>query len=194
MSDETQNVKLTISGKLQFEDDITLSQAAQVVAFLSSSAAVAPSHISQGSTTTPRLLGRTSTSSPREALEASGAKTNPEKIVALAVHVIQEGSKETFTIDDIRPLFKRAGEPPPANFARDLETAIRTGWVFESEEKGEYHINNKVSRVLEDTFEPLRAGRRVSRGGGAKSSGTKRLGGALPPFPRPSRTRPLSRR
>jgi len=156
--DETKPVKLKISGKLTFEDNITLAQAAQIVVFLGTPGD--PS-MHQGN----RPLGRTSqaasatSASPREALETSGAKTNPEKIVALGLHVLQQDAKETFTLDDIRPLFRRAREPTPRNISRDLDGALKSGWIGESETKGEFYVMDKAMRVLQSGFADLRSTR-----------------------------------
>jgi len=178
MTDEVRPLKLIISGKLQFEDQITLAQAAHILAFLDrpASGAIAGTH----SQVLGKALGSQQPNgmpNPRDALEASQAKTNPEKIVALALYVVQDGSKETFTIDDIKPLFRRARETPPANMTRDLDIAVRAGWVSESETKGEFFVTAKASGVLETGFEPLRRATvsgsrsRTARG----SSGAKKI-------------------
>jgi hypothetical protein len=97
--------------------------------------------------------------SPKEALEASGAKTNPEKIVAFALLVYQQSGKEAFTLEDVKPLFRQAREATPGNLARDLATAIRSGLVAEAETNGEYYVVDKALDVFESGFESLRSKR-----------------------------------
>ena len=170
MNPEDRPVKLTISGRLQFEDQITLAQAAHIVAYLDSgNAPTGPTHQS------PQLRGlgnlRGGLSNPREALDASRAKTNPEKIVALALYVAQDGSKETFSLEDIKPLFRRARESPPGNISRDFDVAIRAGWVSEAETKGEFFVTQKAAHVLEAGFETVR-GATASSGSRSRASRT----------------------
>jgi hypothetical protein len=160
MNDESKPIKLIISGKLSYEENITLSQAAQIIAFVDSSSSVADtSSLSPSQTRLASPAPIVTTSNPREALEASGAKTNPEKIVAFALYVAQEGEKETFTLEDVKPLFRRAREATPRNISRDLDTAIRSGWIAESEIKGEFYVTDKASRVIENSFDAIRGNR-----------------------------------
>jgi hypothetical protein len=90
--------KIVITGKVVYEDEITIAQAAQIIGFLNAEAGA----------TLPGsgLLGRAGGSragassdakvaSPRAALDASGAKTNPQKIVALAAYVLQDGERHS---------------------------------------------------------------------------------------------------
>src|SRR5882757_4174922 len=104
MADE-ESAKLTITGKLSYSDDITVTQAAQIVAFLNADQGVGLPTVPLaganagllGSAPTPQRPAQ----SPRDALEASGAKTNPERIVAFGLSITQQGGRETFTIDEI---------------------------------------------------------------------------------------------
>lgn len=171
MNDVLQPVKIIISGRVSFEEEISLSQAAYIIAYIGSSdpaaspSPVGPHMVTSAAITatpvadTPKMISALSSntpSSPREALEFSGAKTNAEKIVTFALYIAQEGDKETFTLDDIRPLFRRARESAPGNFARDLAAAIKSGWVIESSVKNEYYIAAKAEAVLKTGFDGLR--------------------------------------
>lgn len=174
MNDIVQQVKITISGgKISYEDDISLSQAAHIIAFLDSSSGAANATTAgivkpaAFAPPPPKLINAITASAvtnPREALESSGAKTNPEKIVAFALYIGQEGAKDTFTLDDIKPLFRRTRETVPGNITRDLAAAIRAGWVADSDAKDEYYVTSKAAQVLETGFESLRE----SRGSGTK--------------------------
>jgi hypothetical protein len=94
-------------------------------------------------------------------------------MVAFALHILHEGDKETFTLDDIKPLFRRARETAPANISRDLDRTLKAGWIAESDIKGEYYVTANASQVLESGFESLR-GRRAKSAGRARSAGTRK--------------------
>jgi len=171
--EEAQSVKLSISGKITYNDDITPTQAGQIIAFIDSTsgqpavigqafAPSAPQNIAAGKIT---ATGRGT--SPREVLESSGAKINAEKIVAFASLVLNEGDKDTFTVDDIRPMFRRARESAPANFSRDFETAVRSGWIDESEVKSEYYLTQEAYDAVEQGFAQVK---KISSRSGSKST------------------------
>lgn len=156
-------VTLTLSGKVTFKDDVTASQAAQIIAFVESDSVpqVSPQVLASvpSASTVPR------SSNPRDALNASGAKTNPEKIVAFGIFLTQEDEgKDTFAMEDVRSLFRRAREAMPQNMSRDLEAAIRSGWIAESEVKGEYYVTDPADNVLTSGFDSLRSGKSGSTG------------------------------
>lgn len=152
---------LKITGRLTFEHEVTLGQAAQIIAFLDDTPSTPPSPATLVGGL-PTLGAHTASSSPRDALEMSGAKTNPEKIVALALHVLQDGAKDTFTVEDIRAAFRRARESVPANMSRDMDTATKVGWIAESGAKGEFYVLDRAMRALDDGFAALKAGRGAS--------------------------------
>lgn len=59
------------------------------------------------------------------------AKRNPDKIVAMGLYLKDLG-EEQFTSERIKPLFQAAGEPTPANFARDWRWAVTAKWIAQS--------------------------------------------------------------
>lgn len=184
MADE-ETTKLSITGKLSYSDDITLTQAAQIVAFLNSGQSVGfPTAPLTGANAD--LPGRAPTptrpaQSPRGALEASGAKTNPERIVAFGLSITQQGGKETFTIDEIRPLFRRAGVAAPANLSRDFASAVSLGWIGESESvSGEYYVLDRAAGVLSSGFAAIREKR-----GRGRSQTASRRSKKMPTVPEP---------
>jgi hypothetical protein len=143
---------LILRGKIGYEEEITAAQAAQIIAFLNADEGETP------------LLGKSALASKQPAREAnaklvenardaivrSGAKTNPEKIVALAAYVLLDGG-ETVKADAIKAQFQRARETTPTKFARDLSTAISSGWISEGE-GGELYLTNKVNGIFEEGF------------------------------------------
>lgn len=162
VSDES-TIKLKMTGKLSYDDDITVGQAAQIIAYLHSGMTpTSPAGSTEGvggaiGVAAPE--GRRVGLSPRDALVSSGAKTNPEKIVAFALYVERQGDKDTFTVDDIKPLFRQARESTPQNLSRDLDAAIRSNWIAASTEKGEYYVTDLAASVLKSGFDSLRPGR-----------------------------------
>jgi len=146
--------KIVITGKVAYEDEITIAQAAQVIGFLNANASGSLPSGGLRSGVGGFAAGapdEAKVTSPRAALDVTGAKTNPQKIVALAAYVLQDGG-ETFKLDAIKVQFQRAREATPKNLTRDLSTAIATGWVTETDTPGEYYLTSKVSNVLKDGF------------------------------------------
>ena len=178
-------IKLEMSGQLSFSDDITIAQAAAIISFLHSpdsvlggSSAIGTRSPSVGPVS-PSAVSSAGVASPREAIDVTGARTNPEKIVALAAYILQDGELDTFSLDQIRPQFQRAREPMPKNLSRDLDTAIVAGWV-DTGAKGQLYLTSKAAGVLEEGFEAIRA-KRASAGSKARGTG------------KPSRRLPLQR-
>ena len=158
--DQQKTVKIEISGKLSYADDITLSQAAQIIAFIDSSSSteiLAPGASTQlAPVTLTSTTSRSASANPRDAIDTTGAKTNPEKIVALASTVL-DGEKDTFTLDEIKPLFRRAREATPKNLSRDLDNAVRSGWVADADQKGEFYLTSTGHDVLDNGFDSIRS-------------------------------------
>lgn len=152
--DQQKPIKIEISGKLSYSDDITLNQAAQIIAFIDSSSNVEMVVPAQATRLSPATLNASRSrngANPREVLDSTGAKTNPQKIVAFASTVLDEG-KDTFTLEDVKPLFRRAREATPKNISRDLDAAVRSGWVADADEKGEYFLTKKALDALDAGF------------------------------------------
>ncbi|MET9264134.1 hypothetical protein [Amycolatopsis sp. NPDC004079] len=173
-------VHLTLTGRLSYEDDISVGEATQIVAFIdalhSGNDPNASIHTPKPQTppiTAKSPEGHRTATSPREALTISEARTNPEKIVALAAYLIQDSGSETFTIDLIRPLFQSARETIPARLNRDLDSAISSGWIAESGTKGDLYLTAKVANILSEGFAQIRS-KRSTPSGKTRSSGVKK--------------------
>ncbi|MEU2625259.1 hypothetical protein ABZ642_45450 [Streptomyces sp. NPDC007157] len=117
---------------------------------------------------------RQSVEGPRQALELSGARTNPEKMTAFASYLLQEEGHETFTQSDVRRLFQRARERIPAHFTRDFDRAVQGGWIHEREVKGDFYLSQAAQNVIENGFDGLR----LKRVGKPASAGSASRGGA----------------
>ncbi|WP_375477544.1 hypothetical protein [uncultured Jatrophihabitans sp.] len=175
MDEIVRPIKIVISGKLSYEDEITLNQAAQIIAFIDSSTGgnagmmpAAATRLAPAQIANPRGAAA---ANPREALEAAGARTNPEKILTFAGSILDEG-KDTFTLDDIRPLFRRAREATPKNLNRDFDVVVRNGWADEADISGEYYITAKGAAALKEGFTKSKSARKPNSS--PKSGGTRR--------------------
>src|SRR5689334_4263724 len=175
---------IVIKGKVGYEDEISPAQAAQIIAFLNAEADEIPTigvpstHDAGSSQAATKKV-----ESAREALDVSGAKTNPEKIVALGAYVLQDGG-ETFKVEDIRTQFRRARETAPANLSRDLSSAVQAGWLAE-DQGGEYYITNRIAGIFEGDFAFPRSGnpprtRGTSRKASPTAKGTAAKRGGKP--------------
>lgn len=162
-------ITITIKGKVGYEDEITVAQAARIIAFLNTDEGDASLRADLGaglgdaSQTDIAKKTRNAVGSAREALDLSGAKTNPEKIVALAQYVLQDGG-ETFKVEDVKAQFRRARETAPGNFSRDLAIAVKEGWIAQGD-GDEYYVTNKIQGIFDGDFKFPKA----ASGGGARA-------------------------
>jgi hypothetical protein len=172
------DVKIELSGKVTFTENITVIQAAQIIAYLGSGTAPAPTPLSA-----PLGLreedNKKNAVSPRDAMTMTGAKSNPERIVALIKQLVGESGQETFNLDDVRQQFRRAREPQPANASRDVDTAIQLGWIG-VDAKGLYFLQAVTDDVLETGFEPLRKSRVTTKRAGSTTSRARKSGIEMP--------------
>lgn len=65
----------------------------------------------------------------REYLNEVNARKNPQKILAIAHYLSTHMGKGTVSVTDIRPQFRLANEPLPANLNRDFQTTAQNGWI-----------------------------------------------------------------
>ncbi|MER8046577.1 hypothetical protein [Streptomyces sp. NPDC094032] len=197
----TQEVHLALSGRITFEQDINVAQAAQVIGMLQAPSGLESSTLSHELPALPPAVALTTeeeaeeppalegarrprlAESPRQALELSGAKTHAEKMTAFAAYLLQEEGHQTFTQSDIRRMFQRSRERIPSHFSRDFDQAVRAGWIHEGEVKGEHFISDAAKDVMENGFTELRSKRRGKRGGSDPVSrgGRKKPRTAPPP-------------
>jgi hypothetical protein len=141
---------IAIAGKVVYQDEITVAQAARIIAFLNAQEVEAPAFSDPLVGPSKAEASPTKVGNPRDALEMSGARTNPEKIVALGAYVLQDGG-ETFKAEDVKTLFRRARETAPANFGRDLSAAVAAGWLAE-DQPGEFYTTNRVQGIFKGDF------------------------------------------
>ncbi|WP_137992504.1 hypothetical protein [Streptomyces vilmorinianum] len=180
MTEMPNEVHLALSGRITFEQDISVAQGAQVIAIIQAPAGLVRA---TPGPEPPRLLPELALTreestrelpsndeptrqplleSPRHALDSSGAKTIPEKITAFAAYLTLVEGHETFGHQDLRRLFERARERIPTHFSRDFDKAVRAGWIHEGTTKGAYYLSDSLRNLLEDGYAGHR-GKRTRR-------------------------------
>jgi hypothetical protein len=166
-----EEVELTITGSgLSYTGSISLAQAVDVLALVTSGEGLGGRGGPAGQAG-QRSSQRQDAMSPQQALQNSGAKTNSQKIVAFAALVSRQSGKETFTQDDVKPLFRQARLQTPGNLSRDLGSAIQAGWIADAEVSGEYYLVGDAANVLDTGFDGIKARQSGSR---SRSSGSRR--------------------
>lgn len=200
MTDLPIEVRLALSGRITFQQDISVAQGAQVIGLLQAPPeptrptsspelpALPPPVALKAEETPPDIPARDEArqrqhaEGPRQALELSGARTIPEQMTAFAAYLLQEESHETFTQRDVRRLFQRAREHKPTHFTREFDRAVQAGWIHEGETKGEFYLSQTAQNVIEDGFGDLRAkhARKPNSAGPAPRGGGRRKPHAVP--------------
>ncbi|NGO42063.1 hypothetical protein [Streptomyces ureilyticus] len=204
MADLTQDVRLVLTGRIEFQQDISVAQGARVIGLLQASpepelpasrpepVALPPPLALEAEEAPPELPARESApprkriEGPRQALELSGARTIPERMTAFAAYLLKAEGHETFTQGDIRRLFQRARDRVPSHFTREFDKAVHAGWIHEGETKGEFYLSQTAQGVFEDRFDALRGKRSRKPDSAASSSrGTVRRAPRPVPVPEP---------
>lgn len=63
------------------------------------------------------------------------------KILAVGRYLRDHEQQDDFGRDEVRARFRSAGEPQPANFARDFQKAVRAGWIAEDHQNtGRFYV------------------------------------------------------
>jgi DNA-binding PadR family transcriptional regulator len=148
---------LTIEGiDLTYKKALSEFQAGQIISYLNNtdSAVVTP----EKTTTLSVLPGSTSpypavpmSTSPRGALTDYNATTNPQRIATFGYYTLTTQGKETFSIKEVRELFKKAGVSMPKNFSRDIREAVRMNYITD-QGKDQYTITDKGIEALTEKF------------------------------------------
>lgn len=192
-------VRLVLSGRITFQQDISVAQGAQVISMLQAPPELARPALGPEPPALPPPLTleageapleipardeaqRQPVEGPRQALELSGARTIPEKMTAFAAYLLQKEGLDAFTQRDVRRLFQRARERIPTHFTREFDRAVQAGWIHEGEAKGEFYLSQAAQNVLEDRFAPLRArpGRKPDTSGSASRGSVRRKPRTVP--------------
>lgn len=155
--------KLTLKGDgITVERDISEVLAKDIIAMVLGGGIPQASSISPTSSTAiPQQNYSQQQSNPsvprkslREYLNEVGAKKNPQKILVIAHYLVSFMGKETFSIADIKPQFKVASEPMPANLNRDFQVVAQNGWIApDHAERKMFFITKTGLDALNNRFE-----------------------------------------
>lgn len=145
---DSQPYRLTLEGDgLTLDRALSREEAHRILALVLgmevTATSVAPAAGGGGNGAPPR--------SAREALDGSGAASNPEKILAFAVHLERDEGKPHFTRLDIKRCFAAAREAPPHNLNRDFVTAVSYGWIHE-EANGRAYATTTGRNAIDSRF------------------------------------------
>lgn len=143
-------VTITIEGEgLSLIKKTNLQKAGQIISFLALDQDLSTRQYDNTATqqliSAPRLQ-------PRDVIVQSGAKTYPQKIVALAMYLRNQLGQETFTPQEVRIIFKKMGDEP-RNFTRDFKAAIDLQYVACTDSiNDQYELTSKGAEALEGGF------------------------------------------
>lgn len=157
MADEhstTPDYQLTLKGNgISIEKTISGDVAAAIMSVVMGGRLPAPRGVGQsGATSTAPRVGAGSLTAG-EFVADSGATRNPDKIAAFGVFLMDELGNASFTREEMRQTFQRAGEPVPGNFPRDFGWAIRNKWVSAMiGSPNEYVVTNAAREAVRNKF------------------------------------------
>ena len=143
---ENKKVKLTLTGAVNYKSEISLNTAASILHLCSVTL--------EGKDDTKTLLSEFQQEekvSLGEYVHKHQPTTYPEKIVAIAAYQQKIKGRESFSPEDIRPLFKDIGEVPPKNFSRDFWKTISNSWIAK-DDTGSFYVANLGFKALESNF------------------------------------------
>ncbi|GEM_PF-1747252 len=148
-------VKIIISGEgLSLEKEISLHEAGQIITYLGTKQQLITS--SQDGMTLleqslPERNGSTS-SSPNDAIAASGAKTNSEKITAIGKYLQERDGGQSFAAEKVKSVLQKMGEQP-GNFLRDLKAAEKSQYIYcQNNSEGVFSVTDKGIASISNKF------------------------------------------
>ena len=177
--------KISIVGKgVAIEKTVSAALASTIISMLMTGAAAPGLRASSGNSTVgqnePGAGGGRRRTSIREFLDDQAASRNPDKITAIAVFIEQVEGKETFSKEDVKLKFPKAGEAVPGNFTRDFAWAIQSGWIAEDPQvpgsfyvtqKGHAAVTAKFSKDVQKKLPQDRRGRKKDQTESAETEG-----------------------
>jgi len=149
---EKKHIIITIQGGgISFERQIDEDQAGKIIAFCLQPAK--GNGTKSGALSAVGQVDKPSDESAAEYLLRHAPKRNPDKILVLAGYLRDIVSKSSFHPQEIKTLFRDAGELQPANFNRDFRWVQNTGWIApDQSKKGAFYITNTGLKVLRKGF------------------------------------------
>jgi hypothetical protein len=108
----------------------------------------------------------------REVLNASKATKITQKMTVIGHYLLEtESGKQTFSLAELKKGFENAKEPFGKNPSRDINKAIKLGWIAEKD-KDSYYITGTGIQAVENTF-PKATRKRRRKNNQSSSAETK---------------------
>ena len=144
-----ESVTLNLKGTITFETKISNVLAVQIMTLcVSGSTAPTAPILTRG------MQMQSIKESVAEYLVRVGAKRNTDKILAFATYLLEQQQKSSVSPEELKLLFREAGESLPANFTRDFNHTATSGWLAsEPQKKGYYYVTRTGLNIVEKGFE-----------------------------------------
>jgi hypothetical protein len=88
--------------------------------------------------------------SPVELIQQKSPATNAQRLALFAYYREKVEGLSRFSKDDLRPYFAKAKQPPPQNFDRDYQKAVKLGWIYD--DGGDSYLTSKGLEIVEAGF------------------------------------------
>jgi len=123
----------------------------------------------------PRPEGDEPPPSISEFFAAHAAKRHIEKITAIGQFLKQYAGKATVGRSDLVAQFELASEPPPKNLGRDLDWAVKVGWIApQSDDPDKYYVTRSGLEAVQKSFpDDLRGKTKITQGARRKKRTAK---------------------
>lgn len=152
MPEKEEKVTVSLKGAgMTFESEVSAVTAANIVKLCVTAGQGNQNQI------TPSIGGESSADGEKFSLGEYVHKyeptTYPEKILAIGSYLREHKGQESFSPEDIRPLFRKIGDVPPANFGRDFRVAVGNSWIAqEDSDPNSYYVTGIGLKALRTNF------------------------------------------
>lgn len=166
-----EKVNITLDGAgMSFKSEISPLIAANILKLC-----ISAEHSPSSTIPSPEFTVDSEKTSLGEYVHKYEPTTYPEKIVAIAGYLKEHKGKESFSPEDIRPLFRTIGDVPPANFGRDFRNALTNLWIAsEDNDPNFFYLTAMGLKALKGNFsgetkKTRKRNRKKSRNNGKKA-------------------------
>lgn len=167
------NLKISGDG-MTVDQDISLTQAGKIIAFLGSESGAAdmPAKVGQLVQTGITSFDPRSSAarlSVREVIDEAKPNTHAQRITVFGHFVSQSNPNGFFTSDEVKEQYQLAREKLTQHFSREVDKAISTGWIEPVRgEKNTFFVTRKGEDAITTSF--------ISNGKSQKKSKSKPAG------------------
>lgn len=142
---KSNKIRLTLKGPgVSYTSNISPATAGQILSMAMSTT----DGDEQNSVDTTRISVKNN-ESIAEYLNRHAPRQIPEKIAIFAAYLREHNKKTNFHPNEVKVMFREAGESYPGNFARDFRIAVKRGWLAQDRTKpGTYYLTNSATQQL----------------------------------------------